>query len=219
MRGSAWLCLLGVSACAHRAPESKPDTAASASPVSSSANSVPVTAAATADPIRYTYSASSETTLTFVGSDISGRRKGSFGKFNGTIVVSNGSPEQASVTVEIDVTSLRADPAELETQLKSASFLNVAKYPSAHFESTSVVNGGKLGATDTVKGNLLLRGVRRPVEIPATIHVRPTGVDVDAELTIQRKDFGLVFPGKRDALVKDDIVLSLQVVATAVTPR
>jgi hypothetical protein len=35
-------------------------------------------------------------------------------------------------------------------------------------------------------------------------------VDVDAEFVINRKDFGVVYPGMPDDLIKDDVLLKLQ---------
>jgi hypothetical protein len=36
-------------------------------------------------------------------------------------------------------------------------------------------------------------------------------VEVDAEFTVNRKDFGLVYPGKPDDLIRDDVVVKLAV--------
>jgi polyisoprenoid-binding protein YceI len=210
------LCMLGQPGCTKKTRNLSAPPASSlapaASPPASGAASVPTT-------IKYTFASTGETTLKFVGADLTGSHEGTIGVFSGAIVVSNSDPEQASVSVELELDSLHAADPKLESTLKSAEFLNVAAYPRAHFVSTSVVQGGEFGATDTIKGGLELHGVTRPIEIPATLHVRPNGVDVDAELTIHRKDFGLKFAGKRDALVKDEIVVSLTVVASPVESR
>jgi polyisoprenoid-binding protein YceI len=118
---------------------------------------------------------------------VTSKHEGSIGKFSGAIAVSNRSPGQSSVSVDLDMTSLQTDDPKLATQLKSSDFLDCAKYPSVRFVSTSVRSGGELGATDTVTGTLELHGIKRSIDVPATIHVRANGVDVDAELTLHRK--------------------------------
>jgi polyisoprenoid-binding protein YceI len=164
---------------------------------------------------RYTLSAA-ESTIKFVGRNVTGKHEGTFGTFSGTIIVADGSPEKASVTIDIDMTSLRADDPKLAETLKSAAFLDVTKYPKAHFTSTSARQGGDLGATDTITGSLDLHGVTRTIDIPATIHVRSNGVDVDAEVAIDRKQFGIVNPGPSDDSIRDDVVIVLLIYANRV---
>jgi polyisoprenoid-binding protein YceI len=210
------LCILSLLGCTKKNPKVSAPVALSATPAASP--SAPGSASVPTI-INYTFASTGETTLKFVGADVTGSHEGTIGIFSGAIVVSNGDPEQASVSVDLDLGSLHTADPKLESALKSAEFLNVAAYPRARFVSTSVVHGGELGATDTIRGGLQLHGVTHPIEIPATLHVRANGVDVDAELTIHRKDFGLKFAGKRDALIKDEIVVSLTVVASPVEAR
>jgi polyisoprenoid-binding protein YceI len=62
-----------------------------------------------------------------------------------------------------------------------------------------------------VTGNLQLHGVTKSITFPATIKTSGDAVDVDAEFAINRKDFGVVYPGMPDDLIKDDILLHLQI--------
>jgi len=52
--------------------------------------------------------------------------------------------------------------------------------------------------------------VTKSISFPATIKVRGDTVDVDAEFAINRKDFGIVYPGMPDDLIRDDVLLKLQ---------
>jgi len=165
--------------------------------------------------VKYAFS-QADSKVGFVGAKITGKHDGSFGTFSGVVVVPNGSVEQSSVTVDIDMTSLQVDEPKLAGHLKSPDFFDVGKFPKARFVSTSVRQGGELGATNTVTGNLELHGVTKSINIPATIHVRPDGVDVDAEFAINRKEFGVVYPGKPDDLIKDEVLLKLQIHANKV---
>jgi polyisoprenoid-binding protein YceI len=86
----------------------------------------------------------------------------------------------------------------------------VEKYPKATFTSTSIKPGGENGATHTVTGNLDLHGVTRSITFPAKISPSADAVDVDAEFVIKRKDFGIVYPGMPDDLIKDDVLIKLK---------
>ena len=57
------------------------------------------------------------------------------------------------------------DSAEGTVELRSDDFLNVAKHPTATFESTSVKPTGD--GTADIAGNLTLNGVTKPVVIAA----------------------------------------------------
>jgi polyisoprenoid-binding protein YceI len=70
-----------------------------------------------------------------------------------------------------------------------------------------------MGATNTATGTLELKGISRPIRIPMTVHLRSNGVDIDAEVAIHRKDFGLVYAGKRDALINDEVLVELTIYA------
>ena len=88
---------------------------------------------------------------------------------------------------------------------------DVAKFPKASFASTSIKAGGEKGASHTVTGNLTLHGVTKSITFPATIKTTGTGIDADAEFAINRKDFGLVYAGKPDDLIRDDVVIKLTI--------
>lgn len=146
----------------------------------------------------------------WIGSKVSAKHEGGFKSFKGTVGLAGSDPEKSSVNVEIDTASLYTEPANLVKHLKSNDFFDVEKFPKATFASTSVKKGGDKG-THTVTGNLTLHGVTKSIVFPATIKAGPAGVDVDAEFAINRKDFGLVYPGKPDDLIRDDVVIKLTI--------
>ncbi|MGD0674788.1 MAG: YceI family protein [Polyangiaceae bacterium] len=162
--------------------------------------------------------ASAASSIKFTGSDAKGSREGSFGSFSGEIVVPAPSVDKfpvesersrSTVTVDIDMASLETGDPALTAELKSPRFFDVAKYPKAHFASTSMKLGGVLGATDTVTGNLDLHGVTKTIDIPATVHVDVGDVLVQADFPLNLKDFGVVYEGKTDARLNDQVVLVL----------
>lgn len=147
----------------------------------------------------------------WTGSKVTGKHLGGFKTFKGTINVDEQKAENSSVNVDIDTSSLFTDSDKLVGHLKSPDFFDVAKFPKASFASTSIKAGGDKGASHTVTGNLTLHGVTKSITFPATIKTTPGAVDADAEFAINRKDFGLVYAGAPDDLIRDDVVIKLTI--------
>ena len=145
----------------------------------------------------------------FVGAKITGKHEGSFKTFAGTILISGSAPLQGGVQVTIETSSVEVEPASLAQQLRSPDFFDAPRFPKATFVSTAVREGGENSATHTVTGNLTLHGVTKAVTFPASIRVGGDNVEVDAQFTINRKDFGILYPGLPDDLIKDDVLIKL----------
>ncbi|MFO7177066.1 MAG: YceI family protein [Pseudomonadota bacterium] len=167
-------------------------------------------AAAPASAAKYAFSQEGSK-LEWVGAKVSAKHDGGFRTFSGTIELPEGNPEKGSVSVEIDTASVFSDTEKLTGHLKSPDFFDVEKYPKARFTSTSIRPGGDNGATHTVTGNLELHGVTKSISFPAKIRVDADQVAVDAEFGINRKDFGIVYPGMPDDLIRDDVLIRLEV--------
>lgn len=156
---------------------------------------------------------SQNSSIEFTGSQVTATHSGAFEKFSGEIDYT-GNPETSRVNVNIDTASLKADDPKLTEHLKTPDFFDVAKYPKATFVSTAIKPGGDKGASHTVTGNLTLHGVTKSVTFPATIAATADAVNVDANFAINRKDFGIMYAGPTDNLVRDDVVLTLKIRAT-----
>jgi polyisoprenoid-binding protein YceI len=150
-----------------------------------------------------------QSTLGFVGSKITGSHEGGFNAFEGTIQVVNNDPAASSVKVWIDATSLWADDDRLTKHLKSPDFFNVEDLPDATFESTAIE-----AATEghTITGNLTLHGVTKSISFPAQIEIGPDRVTAQAEFFVKRFDFDIVYPGKPDDLIRDEVVIKFDLV-------
>jgi polyisoprenoid-binding protein YceI len=192
---------LTLAACDNSPAKGKPQAATSA-PVAA--------AAAPASATKYTFS-NAGSKIDFVGAKVTGKHDGSFQSFTGNVSLVDNNPEKGSVSTEIDVASLKTDEEKLTAHLKTPDLLDVAKFPKATFTSTSIKSGGEKGASHTVTGNLQLHGVTKSISFPATIKINGDAVDVDAEFAINRKDFGIVYPGMPNDLIKDDVLLKLHV--------
>jgi polyisoprenoid-binding protein YceI len=148
-------------------------------------------------------------TVSFVGSKVTGSHPGSFQQFSGTIDLVDGKAEGGAVTVDIDMASVKTEIEKLDGHLKSPDFFDVAKYPKAQFVSTSVKLGGDKGASHTLTGNLSLHGVTKSISFPATISVGADAVTATSEFSISRKDFSIVYPGMPNDLIRDDVLIKL----------
>ncbi len=92
---------------------------------------------------------------------------GTFKDFDGSFSFDAAKPEQSKVNVTLETASVDTNHAERDRHLRSDDFLNVAKHPTATFESTSVKSTGE-GTADII-GNLTLNGVTKPVVIAAKL--------------------------------------------------
>src|SRR5262249_47608307 len=119
--------------------------------------------------------------------------------------------EKSRVEFDVKVASLSVegpDMADLTEHLKTADFFDVAKFPSARFVSTAIKAGSSVaGANYTITGNLEIRGTSKSVSFPATVTVGADAVQVKTEFGINRKDFGIVYPGMKDDLIKDNVLI------------
>jgi polyisoprenoid-binding protein YceI len=154
---------------------------------------------------------SGESTIGFVGSKITGSHDGGFESFEGTIVLADEGPAASKVEVVIDATSLWSDDERLTGHLKSPDFFDVDTFPTARFTSTAIAPSTE---GFEVTGELELHGVTKQIIFPATIQVEPDRVIAQAEFFIQRFDFDIVYPGKPDDLIRDEVVIRLDLVAT-----
>lgn len=147
--------------------------------------------------------------IDFVAAKVTRSHNGSFKQFNGSIDLVNNAVEQSRVTIDIDAGSVVTDEDALTAHLKTPDFFDVAKFPKATFTSTKIEPSTAAGATHTVTGNFELHGVKKAITFPANIQIAADKVTVNAEFAINRKDFGITFPGKTDDLIRDGVVIKL----------
>lgn len=151
----------------------------------------------------------------WVGSKVTGKHDGGFKAFAGTVDLVNKKPEESKVSVDIDATSIYSDDDKLTGHLKSKDFFEVETYPKASFTSTKIVPDAAKGAGNyTVTGDFNLHGQTKAITFPARITVGDADVAVESEFSINRKDFGIVYAGKTDDLIRDDVVIRLNLKGT-----
>jgi len=139
---------------------------------------------------------------------------GRIGKVAATLHLNETDITKSTVTATIDVSTIDTGEPARDADLKSDTFFDVAKFPTATFASTSVV---KNGSGLTVTGNFTLHGVTKPVVLDVEGPSGPVlGMDhkphsgFTATTTISRSAFGI---GSKytEAIVGDDVKLTIEV--------
>lgn len=140
---------------------------------------------------------------------------GGFKSFSGSVALVEGDADASRVTVEIDTPSIFADNERLTGHLKSKDFFEVEAFPKATFRSQKVrpATADVKGATHVVVGTLEIKGVKKTVTFPARITVDATGVSASATFTINRKEWNILYAGKPDDLIADDVEVSFEIKA------
>jgi polyisoprenoid-binding protein YceI len=196
------ICMLVLTAAAACACKSSEPAPASAAPAAEPAATPKATdpeslKTLTLDP--------AQSKFDFVAAKITKSHNGAFKQYTGTATVVGN--EFHSITVEVETVSVEADDPNLTGHLKTADFLDVAKFPKATFKSSSIVAKPAPGATHEVSGELTLHGVTQPITFPVTVNVAAAAVTASGEITIDRQKFAVTYPGMPDDLIKDAVVL------------
>ncbi len=172
-------------------------------------DAVEVTASTSAQGVKYVLSSNSE--ILFVGSKVTGSHNGGFKSFTGSFTVADHALVGGGQRIVIDMNSLWTDTEKLTGHLKSEDFFNVAKNPQATFELTKL--NSVAAEQFEVSGNLTLNGTTKNITFPATASLADGKAKVHAKFNINRKDFGIIYAGKADDLIRDEVVLELKLEA------
>jgi len=147
--------------------------------------------------------------------------RGQFNKVAGTITANGNDPATAVIEATIDTASIDTHSPDRDSDLKSANFLDVAKYPTMTFKSKKIEAAGP--GKYNVVGDLTLHGVTKEV----TLAVEATGAPIKdpwgnmragatATTTINRKDFSLTWNKMIEAggaVVGDAVAVEIDVEA------
>lgn len=148
--------------------------------------------------------------IEFVGAKVTRDHKGGFSDFSGTLSWIDGKP--SSVAFEIGMDSIFTDTPKLTSHLKTADFFDVAQFPKATFTSTSITEAPaaeRSNYTHLVNGTLTMKGIGKTISFPVRVSTDASGLEAKAEFTINRQDWGIAYKGMPDDLVKDDVLIKL----------
>ncbi len=146
--------------------------------------------------------------IEFVGAKVTADHTGRFADFSGQAVLDG--DEATSVSFTVQTASVEIEPAKLQSHLRTDDFFAVEQFPVAKFTSTKVEAKPDGDNTHSITGDLELRGVENEITFPAKITVDDTAATGSARFTINRKNWGIEYRGMEDDLIKDDVLLVLE---------
>ena len=152
---------------------------------------------------------SEKSKVTFVGKKADGQHKGGFKKITGEATVDHEMPENGSLKLEIDATSIWSDNAKLTEHLKNPDFFNVRKYPKITFESTKIERGENGG---TITGKLTMLDKTVETKVPVKAEKTDDGsINLKAIFKIDRTKWGMTY---EEAKINKEVELVADIVLT-----
>jgi polyisoprenoid-binding protein YceI len=151
---------------------------------------------------------------------------GRFKDFAGTIHYDASDVTKSSVEFTAKVTSVDTGIGKRDEHLRTADFFEVEKYPELTFKSTRVERKGRTAYV--LHGDFTLKGVTKQIAIPFTVAGAikdgrgNTRIGVQAQTTIDRRDYGITWGKALDAGgfdVGHDVAIKLQLEAILPAPK
>lgn len=113
--------------------------------------------------------------------------QGHFKKFEAQFNFDPAKPESSRIRFSVDTGSATMGARETDAELPKATWFNVAKFPQAIFESSSVKALGK--GQFQVAGKLTIKGQSQDVQLPVTLAASGSHTIASGELPIKRLHF------------------------------
>ncbi|HEX5682531.1 MAG TPA: YceI family protein [Ideonella sp.] len=143
---------------------------------------------------------------------------GKFRKWDAQISFDPKKPEAGSVNFTIDTGSAGFGSPETDAEVPKPVWFNVAKFPQATFQSSSLkaLGGGKF----EVAGKLTIKGNVKDVVVPVALAQSAGGVTVaTGAFTIKRLDFKIGEGEWADtSMVANDVQVKFKLAVTGVAP-
>lgn len=174
-----------------------------------------------------------ESNMEWIGTKLSTHHHGDVSIKSGELKLDNN--ELAGGKFSIDMTTIVARDKgkedineRLTGHLKSPDFFDVANYPEATFEITGMkkytgtVSEPSSGVEEIseyrvsspnylISGNLKIKDITKNIEFPARVDINNSGISATAKFNIDRKLWGIVYPGMPDDMVQDMIWFGISI--------
>lgn len=145
--------------------------------------------------------------------------KGQFTGVTGVLTYDESDPTKSRVEATLDAASITTRDPQRDEHLKSADFLDVAKFPVLTFKSARITRVADRELT--VAADLTIHGITRNVVFNAEGPTAPgqdpwgnTRIGLSAATRINRKDFGLHWNAPLETggvLVNEEVTITLDV--------
>jgi len=113
---------------------------------------------------------------------------GKFARLAGEVTVDPKDPATAKIRVTIEAASIDTGIGMRDNHLRSADFLDVARFPTITFESQRVEMTGKKAA---VTGQLTVHGVTREIVVPVDVQLTEVALVAAGEFVLNRRDYAI----------------------------
>lgn len=143
------------------------------------------------------------------------RVRGRFASWRASVYYDPNALEHSSVTFVADAASISTGVTERDDDLKRAAFFDIARFPRIWFRSTRV----ELAAHGfVVTGDLTIRDSTRQIRLPTQVITPPSTdpfdnqrVSFGTEVTLNRRDFGVVGPVFWNGAISDSLVVEIEI--------
>lgn len=115
--------------------------------------------------------------------------KGSFSRWDATIVFDPEDLQGSSIRASIDLASVDSGDSQRDDMLRSESFFGVGAHPTAQFVSSSIRAAGE--GRYVASGTLSLHGQRKPVALRFSLKIDGDRATASGNATLQRLSFGV----------------------------
>lgn len=177
----------------------------------------------------------STSSLEWIGTKLSTYHSGTVAIKSGNLMLKDGALAGGKFVIDMPTLKSVKDDNMTNTKLTghllSPDFFDVTAHPEATLEITGVqpyngttADGGneteisEYTVTDpnaTVSANLTIKGVTKNITFPAKVTVTTSDVAAVAKFNINRKEWGIVYPGMPDDLIQDMIWFGVSIKASA----
>ncbi len=126
--------------------------------------------------------------IRFVAKQLGVNVEGRFRKWKADVVFLPKDAANSRAVFDIDLVSIDLASEESEREVRDRLWFDMAKFPIAHFASTSVTDRG--GGKYEITGELSIKGIARTIVVPFAMSKDAAGNSMaEATFTLKRLDF------------------------------
>jgi polyisoprenoid-binding protein YceI len=136
---------------------------------------------------------------------------GRFRKWNADVVFRPQALAQSKAVFDVDLASVDLASAESEDEAKGPLWFDTAKFPVAHFASTSIRDAG--GGRYEVAGKLTMKGVTRDCIVPVIVKDQAAGGHVaEGSFALRRLEYRIGEGEWADTgMVDNDVIVHVRI--------
>ena len=155
--------------------------------------------------------------IAFVSKQMGVPVEGRFKQFSAAVAFDPKKPEAARIVFTIQTGSASFGAAETDAEVPKPAWFNVAKFPTASFQSSGVkaLGGGKF----EVRGALSIKGASQDVLVPVTVTQAGAASTAAGSFVIKRLDFKIGDGEWADtSMVANDVTVKFKLALSGMAP-